>query len=83
MHGRACTYAQVGIVGVTALICVLTSRWSSQGASPLKPSTPAQSATITSTSVAGEHTDEALEARTSVRMLCYISRLIMRTTGHE
>ena len=77
------TYFFVSIFGITALICVLTSRWSSQGASPLKPSTPAQSATVPSTSVAGERTDEALEARTSVCMQCYISRWIMHITGHE
>merc|ERR1712185_779970 len=77
MHLHACGHLP------TALRFALTSERSGQGASPLKPTTPAKSLTVTSTPAAAELTDEAPGARTPVCMLCYTTSDVhqMHTIG--
>merc|ERR1712185_467284 len=77
MHLHACVHLP------TALRFALTSERSGQGASPLKPTTPAKSLTVTSTAAAAELTDEAPGACTPVCMLCYTTSDVhqMHTIG--
>ena len=79
---RKCIYTLAGII---RLLRYLRSRLNGrgQGASPLKPTTPAKSLTVTSTPAAAELTDEAPGARTPVCMLCYTTSDVqqMHTIG--